>query len=409
MYSQAARLCRALILGGLLLLPACATSKTKPTVPGLSEYCQLPAQPPDPSSGQDAFSEYAWELFVALNWPAATGMRGVPDCNAAFGSPGPSVWESYKTTDELFLPDARDPGPWNTGWDAIRGLTQTLRFVAKAPAELPVEEAIHQAVGGWLTDQKANPTYYQIAVDEVSYTYVRDNRYYNADVVSKASRVSFPNDALEIKASWRIMEGVDESRYHTVQAEVMTFDDDGNPTGIYQEKTIGLVGLHIVYKPAGFPQWIWATFEQQDNAPDAADTNGANDTWSYFNPQCSGPHCTPNISPLKSAQSFRTPNQLTRLSPIRPKTADSNRKWQAMLAGTPFAFYQLVSPQWPSDPNNPGNPQGSPTPGTVANITMESYIQPTSSCMDCHSTARVPNGNIKSNYSFIFLFAKTPN
>ena len=80
-----------------------------------------------------------------------------------------------------------------------------------------------------------------------------------------------------------------------------------------------------------------------------------------------------------------------------------------MLAGTPFAFYRLISPQWPSDPNDPGNPQGSPTPGTVANLTMESYIQPTSSCMDCHSTARVPNGSIKSNYSFIFLFAQTPN
>lgn len=39
---------------------------------------------------------------------------------------------------------------------------------------------------------------------------------------------------------------------------------------------------------------------------------------------------------------------------------------------------------------------------------MESYIQPISSCMDCHSTARVPNGNIKTNYSFIFLFAQQP-
>jgi hypothetical protein len=209
-----------------------------------------------PSSGQTAFSEYAWKLFVALNWPAMPGMREVPDCNADFGAPAPSVWETYKTTDELFLPDARDPGPWNTGWDTTRTLTKTLRFVAKAPAELPVEAAIHQAVGGWLTDQKANPTYYQIAVDERSYTYVRDNGYYNAQVVNGARQVEFPNDALEIKASWRIMEGADEGRYHTVQADVMIFDDDGNPTGRYEEKTIGLVGLHIVYKPAGFPQWI---------------------------------------------------------------------------------------------------------------------------------------------------------
>jgi hypothetical protein len=49
----------------------------------------------------------------------------------------------------------------------------------------------------------------------------------------------------------------------------------------------------------------------------------------------------------------------------------------------------------------------SPTPGTVANLTMESYIQPTSSCMDCHSTARVPNGSIKTNYSFIVVSETT--
>ena len=79
--------------------------------------------------------------------------------------------------------------------------TTSPRFVAKAPAELPVEAAIHQAVGGCLTDQKANPTYYQIAVDERSYTYVRDNGYYNAQVVNGARQVEFPNDALEIKAS----------------------------------------------------------------------------------------------------------------------------------------------------------------------------------------------------------------
>lgn len=410
MYLQALRFCRVLIIGCLLFLTTCAAGKMESTKMAsiksdLSDYCRLPVQTPAPSSNQAAFSEYAWRLFVALNWPAVPGQRGVPNCKAGFGSGAPSVWETYKTTEKLFLPHAAAPGPWNTGWDAIRSLT----FTAKAPRELPVEESIRQAVGGWLIDRQANPTYYQIAVNEVSYNYVRDHKYYNANVVNQAKQVQFPDVAMEIKASWRIMENEDESRYHTAQARVMTFDDNGNPTGVYAEKTVGLVGLHIVYKPAGFPQWIWATFEQQDNAPDSADTKHADHPWSYFNPQCSGAYCTPNLSPLKSGQPFRAPNQLTRVSPIRPATVASNKTWQQMLAGSPFAFYRLISPQWPGDPNNPGNPQGTPTPGTVANVTMESYIQPTSSCMDCHSTARVPNGNVKTNYSFIFLFAKSPD
>jgi hypothetical protein len=28
--------------------------------------------------------------------------------------------------------------------------------------------------------------------------------------------------------------------------------------------------------------------------------------------------------------------------------------------------------------------------------------------MDCHSTARVPNNSVKTNYSFLFLFAQSP-
>jgi hypothetical protein len=171
--------------------------------------------------------------------------------------------------------------------------------------------------------------------------------------------------------------------------------------------TLGLTGLHVVYKAPGFPQWTWSTFEHVDNAPDAASLAGNN--WSYYDPRCTGPNCTPNTSPTRANIPFGVPNRIVRISPIRPEVAAANARWQARVAGTPFRYYQLVAPQWPSDPDNPGIPGGSPTPGTVANTVMESYIQPTSSCMDCHSTARVPNNNVKTNYSFIFLFAQSPS
>lgn len=393
----------ALSASALLLLFACAAPTLATSLP--LEYSSLPAVPPSPQGDQAAFSDYAWRLFVALNWPAQPGVRGVPDRRAPFGAPGLTVWQSFKTSGQLFLPNAQDPGPWNSG--AI--VAPFLRFHSKAPSELPLPPSIRQAVGGWLIDTQSNPTYYEIAVNQLSYDYVRSNRYYDASVLNQATSVQFPDGALEIKASWRIMQGVDPTRYRTLVTQVMTFDASGQPTGRYETKTVGLVGLHIVYKPAGFPQWIWATFEQRDNAPDDASAPGTTAKWSYYNPACSGPYCTPNVSPLASGQPFGTPNQVTRLSPIRPATAVSNTKWQALLRGTAFANYELISPQWPSDPNDPGNPQGTPTPGTVANTTMESYIQPTSSCMDCHSTARVPNGNIKSNYSFLFLFAQSPS
>src|SRR5436853_7374442 len=51
-----------------------------------------------------------WQNFVYVNWPALAGQRGVPNSKAKFGAPGPTVWESYKTSDQVFLPGAANPG-----------------------------------------------------------------------------------------------------------------------------------------------------------------------------------------------------------------------------------------------------------------------------------------------------------
>lgn len=364
--------------------------------------CEMPHRAPAPTASMTEFAEFSWNLFIAANWPADTGARGVPNCNLPIGAPVRTVWETYKTVHQIFLAGARDPGPWDTGPSAE---LPTLRFVSKAPGELPFGDSIRQAVGGWLIDRYGQPTYYHIAANRVAYDYIRANRYYDATVLDRARDIAFPNGALEVKGAWRIVRPEEESRYHTMRARVMTFDDQGNPTGRYVEATLGLVGMHLVFKAPGFPQWVWATFEHVDNAPDASNPTG---TWAYYDPSCTGPYCEPNVSPISAKIPFGVPNRLTRLSPIRPEVAAVNTKRQATLANTPFRYYQLVTAQWPTRPNDPGAPQGEPTPGTSANLTMESYIQPISSCMDCHSSARVPNSAVKTNYSFLFLYAQYP-
>lgn len=410
------------IVLSLLWLPSCATRQAgeasreadegAPPVAvadslttGSEPLCEIPAVPPSPSATLAEFAEFSWRVFVALSWPAKTGARGVPDCAAAFGT-GPTVWETYKTTEQVFLPGAADPDPWDAGEMG----QPTLFYRSKVPQNLPVENAIRQAVGGWLIDQNGNPTYYQIGIDRTSYQYIRENDYYNAQVVSGATSIDFPDGSMEIKAAWRILEsGDDAGRFYSREARVAIFDAEGNPTGETKAARVGLVGFHATYKAKGFPQWIWTTFEHEDNAPTkGGSTSGV---WSYFDPSCTDPQCDPpNQSPLATGQPFGSPNQIVRITPLESVIAASNSNWTGMaeIASTPFANYELISPQWPTAPNDPGQPQGAPTPSTVANITLESYIQPTSSCMDCHSTARVPGNAVKSNYSFVFLFAQTP-
>lgn len=369
--------------------------------------CDFPAKPPAAGAPQKDFDTYSWRMFVALNWPAASGNRGVPDCAKPFGSSSETVWRSYKFTDEIFLPGAKDPGKWNTPQPAVR-----MSEIAKASKAVTksVLGPVMQPVGGWLIDQQGNPTFYQIAVDRTSYDYIVTNELYNADIANADSRINFPNGSTEIKTSWRILTSQDDSsRYLSTIAVVDTFDASGKVTGAKKAR-LGLVGLHILTKAPGFPQWIWATFEQVDNV--ATPPGGKA---SYSNPlappadvnqsPCAGHRipCTP-----KPGKTFQSPDPLARSTPIAAVTAEFNRSVQRAFPGTFLQYYELISTQRPNSPDDPGNPMGTPTPNILANTTMESYIQPTSSCMACHSTAVSGSKRNKSDFSFVFLHAQSP-
>ncbi|WP_233010335.1 hypothetical protein [Rheinheimera faecalis] len=385
--------------------------------------CQFPTSVPAASASQQEFDLYSWQMFIALNWPAQAGQRGQPDCTQVIGDAGPVVWQTYKDVEEIFLPDAANPGPWNSPLT-----TEQLSSINIAALKnTNVVQAVDQAVGGWLIDQRGNPTYYEISANETSYNYIVSNNFYNADVVSKANNINFPNFATEVKASWRMLTSSDDSsRYLTMQAQVAEFNAQGQPTGGSNSATLGLVGLHIITKAAGYPQWIWSTFEQVDNVPPKVQQNGqwVNNPqqgvfYSFFD--ASIPAAALNQSPCnwqqqgtqlvcvpKTGITFQTPNPLDRVTPLAANTQQINSAVQLTLSDTLYKYYQLVTTQRPLMPDNPSNPLGQPTPALSANVTMESYIQPNSSCMNCHSMATPVNSAMKSDFSYLFKFAQAP-
>lgn len=50
----------------------------------------------------DAGAAYVWKAFIALNWPAKDGARGVPDTTKPFGAAGTRVWETLRSKVELY-------------------------------------------------------------------------------------------------------------------------------------------------------------------------------------------------------------------------------------------------------------------------------------------------------------------
>ncbi|BCQ65194.1 hypothetical protein PBOI14_69440 [Pseudomonas sp. Boi14] len=188
----------------LMLLGATSLPALAQAAQGSDLSCHPPSAAPvvggDPAAAQEAFDRYSWQMFVALNWPAQAGERGQPDCSAALGSARQTVWQTYKNVNEIFLPQGQNPGPWNT-----KLMAKTLNLINIAGRKNNATANDSQAVGGWLIDQSGNPTYYEIAANQVSYDYIVANQFYNADVVAKANSINFPNATGEIKSSWRIL------------------------------------------------------------------------------------------------------------------------------------------------------------------------------------------------------------
>ena len=100
----------------------------------LSVSPNLPADPPKGAS-PSTLADFAWNQFIALNWPAAnqTGKpssmnpymptRGTPDTSAKLGSGSPVVWGTMRAKVEI-LPGMNDPhGSEHTseayGWDEL--------------------------------------------------------------------------------------------------------------------------------------------------------------------------------------------------------------------------------------------------------------------------------------------------
>ena len=68
-------------------------------------------EPQDTTMATFAPDEYAWRLFLAMNWPArATGCG--PDTAKKIGDAGPTVWERWAIKTDVFLAGAAKPKAW---------------------------------------------------------------------------------------------------------------------------------------------------------------------------------------------------------------------------------------------------------------------------------------------------------
>lgn len=458
--------------------------------PSLSSLCLnpptlTPVVPGDtPINDQRAINCFAWQEFIALNWLAAGGPP------SSFGQPGdlaPVAWEEFVDISNLRIymrsvrpaeapaAGAELPGPDTCPADEAATLTlrQTSKFSIEFDDDNSTGQAFPQGQPAWLADRDANPVLYQILISEQEYEFIRSHGLASPGTqyprLALGTHVDMPRGVLdgdfgsiEIKAAWLVLppgagrEARWRDRYKLARARVY---DEGDRD--CELRTVALVGLHIIHKTTSNPQWIWATFEHVDNAPDSdtvADAGNAGDRYRFWSPDCverpvpeacrklavgdctpqlpppATTSCTPNTPPAYCLDLFNEqcppyPVQVTRVTPIADSGDNLVRQTNAAVqklirdgAGRDSVWhhYQLVGTVWSGSPveQNPAcsvppleplsvagmRPNVNALP--LANTTLETFIQ-TATCLSCHLGAEIAvtdasgSQSYAADYSFV--------
>lgn len=414
---------------------------------------------------------FAWQEFVALNWPT--------DTTHSFGDPNdltPVQWETYMPRDVLFQPNGARPPEWGTlvsekyaakfrsqrlmvdqrktklltftskfdGTDTIRGLD----FGQAAPFNEP----------NWLGAQNGTNVWYEIMLNKDYYNFVVKNGYYNAaiqhDTVKANRPINFPQGvyngavgAIELKAAWMEADNPSSAKWKRYKLSEATVLDA--TTGKLRNTIVALVGLHILHKTSNQPTWVWATFEQIDNVPDDSGNVTPPYGYNFYSNNCTVQKltvknaagtgdttvivsCTANASPpYYLNQGTPVPIQITRVNAIdQQDAAPINKKMQGTIKqffpNSVWQYYQLIDVIWSQslqpDPKTPIqsprvlNSSAMVSGATiVANSTLESYVQKTNTCISCHvfsTIASYPldtaNNNVFGDFSFAIGFATYP-
>lgn len=278
------------------------------------------------ASLQDA-AVFAWQEFIALNWPAVpqTGQvntRDQPDPTVPFGnSTGPLVWHTYRHKAEIFPGMGQPPGyPGSTastyyGYDAppqyiyangeipsFASLSGPTPTPTGSPSPAPwinldeqSEIGLDTMYAGTLPSTSPFPgqqILFLAKANRAEYTYVAANKWWDGSAPGPATAayiaqaaaspqsyaepspgssqyVAFPNNTIEVKSGWRQLTAKEASSGRFYTTMVRFYNANASKQVGYIDAVWGLVALHIIQKTPSAPYFIYATFSQADNILDS--------------------------------------------------------------------------------------------------------------------------------------------
>lgn len=219
----------------------------------------------------------------------------------------------------------------------------------------------------------------------------------------------FPANVTELKLAWRQITPAEAGRYYTIQATIQ--GSSGS-----QQVLLGLVGFHLVKNTPNHPEFIWASFEHVDNAPDCDGTSAPPAAgWSFTSAECAAclnnpyaGNCGNILIDTCRFNAYQDPPKKTNICRAIPNGGGGlenqtnieglNAQMASILSSLPpgspmsvFRNYFLAGTLWIKNPNSPIGPWLQDGSTTLLNTTMESYDQlggannTAANCFSCHN------------------------
>ena len=318
--------CLSLALTSLLVVFQAGNVIAASAAPSSAVFSPLASTPPAdiPGGAKNASLQaaaiFAWQEFIALNWPAKAGVRDTPDTAQKFGAATrqPLVWHTFRSKNEIFpggnsasLP----PHGYTSGGAPNYGYNDPPQYVYNAAAvgnngqvqacslqppvtspawinldevtQIGLDSMFAGGVPAGSTPVNSNPQLIRfLAKANLSeYAYVAQHSYWYATSGSPrviatqnfkkavannafppaAPFISFPTGTFEIKAAFRPLTPDEKNSNRFYSTQVRYYEQGANGKPCYREDQWGLIGLHIIQKTPSAPAFIFATFEQADN------------------------------------------------------------------------------------------------------------------------------------------------
>jgi hypothetical protein len=253
--------------------------------------------------------------------------------------------------------------------------------------------------------------------------------------------------AIIAKMAWKVLDPKrdDFASFHKSWAYITPVFKDGALSHSCEIKPVGLIGLHLAFKLASVDEeGAWATYEHQRVAPlwsevgrsDAGYGGEGNlgtsesTPWLFYSANAPGRATLnqPTGGGAKGTPEARVPSRIVRnhppgyyFPPVSEKLlgqnpqpdcsrdtmefACLNQNLASGFNGSVMSHYLLVGTQWPvvvARTQSESATKPVQMPEVLANATLESFNQPTSSCIGCHEKARLKDSGASLDFAFFF-------